>query len=124
MSKEYDPRAIEGKWQKEWEASHLYEAKEGEDKHYTLVEFPYPSGAGLHVGHARSWSAMDAYSRRPGSLRRQQGARCGVPGHIALDHLAQAAGRCIGAPLNPDALISRPVFVADCNGKNVFVFKR
>ncbi len=63
---QYNPQKIEPKWQKEWEKKGLYEAKDNfsADKYYILVEFPYPSGAGLHVGHCRSYSAMDIISRK------------------------------------------------------------
>lgn len=69
MDKEnkYDFRLIEPKWQKRWEEAGLYRAVDppaGGPKKYFLVEFPYPSGAGLHVGHIRSWAAMDAFSRK------------------------------------------------------------
>ncbi len=62
----YDHQTIEEKWTKEWQRRDLYRAVDGDKKpkFYLLVEFPYPSGAGLHVGHARSWSAMDAYARK------------------------------------------------------------
>ncbi len=62
---------IEKKWQKIWEDGHYFEAKNGGDKekYYILVEFPYPSGAGLHVGHVRSYTAQDAIAR----LKRMQG---------------------------------------------------
>ena len=68
---EYKPQEIEPRWQAEWEKRKLYQAIDfdSKPKFYTLIEFPYPSGAGLHVGHARSWSAMDAYSRQ----KRMQG---------------------------------------------------
>jgi leucyl-tRNA synthetase len=60
----YDHKKIEKKWQKEWEAKKLYHAPDrGKNKFYTLVEFPYPSGDGLHVGHVRSYSALDAVAR-------------------------------------------------------------
>ena len=51
----YDPNAIEGKWQKKWLEEKTFAAKTGDaskPKFYGLVEFPYPSGQGLHVGHA------------------------------------------------------------------------
>mgnify|MGYP001583984729 FL=1 len=62
----YDHQKSEGKWAKEWQKKGLYQAVDGDKKKkfYLLVEFPYPSGAGLHVGHARSWAAMDAYARK------------------------------------------------------------
>jgi leucyl-tRNA synthetase len=62
---QYDPKKIEPKWQKAWEERRLFEARDFDKKKkfYILIEFPYPSGAGLHVGHVRSWSAMDAYAR-------------------------------------------------------------
>ncbi len=64
--KKYNPQEIESCWQKIWEKEGLYKAKDFDKKKnfYILIEFPYPSGAGLHVGHARSWSAMDALSRK------------------------------------------------------------
>ena len=51
----YDFTAIEAKWHKIWDEKQLYAARTGSDakKFYALAEFPYPSGAGLHVGHAR-----------------------------------------------------------------------
>ncbi|MFH0792146.1 MAG: leucine--tRNA ligase [bacterium] len=62
----YNPQEIEPKWQEKWEDKKIYQAIDFDKKpkFYVLIEFPYPSGAGLHVGHARSWSAMDTYSRK------------------------------------------------------------
>ncbi len=53
-------------WQKKWEKDGLYKAddKSKKEKRYLLVEFPYPSGAGLHVGHARSYTALDIMARK------------------------------------------------------------
>jgi len=71
MSKEYSPKDIEKKWQNIWDKEEAF--KVGVDKtkpkYYALVEFPYPSGQGLHVGHPRPYTAMDIVSRK----RRMQG---------------------------------------------------
>lgn len=57
---------IEKKWQKYWKENHTFEASNKSDKkkYYILVEFPYPSGAGLHVGHVRSYASLDAVARK------------------------------------------------------------
>jgi len=61
----YNPQKIEPKWQKYWEENNFYRPKDFlPKKYYVLIEFPYPSGAGLHVGHARSYSALDAVARK------------------------------------------------------------
>ena len=64
-------KKIETKWQKYWEEHETFKAITGSSKtpYYCLVEFPYPSGAGLHVGHVRSYTALDALSR----MKRMQG---------------------------------------------------
>ncbi|MFH1780799.1 MAG: leucine--tRNA ligase [Candidatus Nealsonbacteria bacterium] len=61
----YNPQEIEPKWQKYWEEKKFYQAEDfsKKPKQYFLVEFPYPSGAGLHVGHVRSYAALDAIVR-------------------------------------------------------------
>ncbi len=67
----YDFSAIETKWQKYWEEHRTFEAKNDstKPKFYALVEFPYPSGAGMHVGHIKAYSGLEVVSRK----RRLQG---------------------------------------------------
>ena len=67
----YDYKAVEAKWQKVWEDEKTFHAEidHSKPKFYALVEFPYPSAAGLHVGHPRSYTALDVVARR----RRQCG---------------------------------------------------
>src|SRR3989344_1946056 len=62
----YDHKKIEAKWQKTWDKEKLFEAddKSGKPKFFSLIEFPYPSGDGVHVGHLRSNTAMDIISRK------------------------------------------------------------
>ena len=62
----YDPKKIEAKWQKFWEENKTFGVFEDttQEKFYGLIEFPYPSGAGLHVGHPRSYTAMDVITRQ------------------------------------------------------------
>jgi leucyl-tRNA synthetase len=65
--KPYNPSVIEPKWQKIWDEEHRFEVPnhaEGKENRYVLIEFPYPSGKGLHTGHVRSYSAMDAVARK------------------------------------------------------------
>src|SRR3989338_2207779 len=61
----YNHKEIEKKWQKRWEEMGLYRADDNspKEKKYILDMFPYPSGAGLHVGHVESYTATDIYSR-------------------------------------------------------------
>ena len=67
----YNFRTIESKWQKIWDDNQLYKVDidKNKEKFYVLVEFPYPSGAGLHVGHPRSYTALDVVARK----KRMQG---------------------------------------------------
>lgn len=71
MSIPYRAKRIENKWQRFWEKSKIYQAKNFSEKSkaYILVEFPYPSGEGLHVGHCRPYIALDVVSRK----RRMEG---------------------------------------------------
>ena len=67
----YDFSAVEQKWQKKWEEAGVFHAEDGSSKpkFYALVEFPYPSGAGMHVGHIKAYSGLEVVSRK----RRMQG---------------------------------------------------
>ena len=63
----YEPKHIEKKWQEYWEKNKTYNVEnhaEGKENRYILIEFPYPSGIGLHLGHCRSYTAIDAYARK------------------------------------------------------------
>ena len=62
----YSPKKIEPKWQKKWEEQQAFKAvlDPSKPKYYCLIEFPYPSGAGLHVGHPRSNTALDIIARK------------------------------------------------------------
>jgi len=62
----FNHKEIEAKWQKQWQKAKLYAAKDNDkrEKFYVLVEFPYPSGDGLHVGHCRSYTALDIVARK------------------------------------------------------------
>ncbi len=65
-NKEYNPNAIEKKWQKIWDEDKTFhsEIDPDKEKYYALVEFPYPSGQGLHVGHPRPYTALDVVARK------------------------------------------------------------
>ena len=77
MIERYDAESVEEKWQRIWADERCFEAREDKDrpKFYGLVEFPYPSGEGLHVGHARPYTAMDVIARK----RRLDGYRVLFP---------------------------------------------
>ena len=63
---EYNPNAIEKKWQKKWDEEKTFKSEidSNKKKFYPLVEFPYPSGQGLHVGHPRPYTALDVVARK------------------------------------------------------------
>jgi len=69
--KQYDFKSVEAKWQKKWEDEGVFHAQDNSEKpkFYGLVEFPYPSGAGMHVGHIKAYSGLEVVSRK----RRMQG---------------------------------------------------
>lgn len=71
MASSYDPATIEPKWQQCWEDEGIFRAADdtSKPKYYVLIEFPYPSGEGLHVGHPRSYTALDVVARK----RRMEG---------------------------------------------------
>ncbi|MCD8156481.1 MAG: leucine--tRNA ligase, partial [Clostridiales bacterium] len=71
MAVPYDHKVVEPKWQKVWDDEKAFAATDdySKPKYYALVEFPYPSGQGLHVGHPRPYTALDIVSRK----RRMQG---------------------------------------------------
>ncbi len=71
MPSEYNPSEIEARWQQRWEQQNLFRAEDdpARRKFYVLIEFPYPSGEGLHVGHPRSYTALDLVARK----RRMEG---------------------------------------------------
>ena len=62
----YNHKAVEEKWQKIWEDKGVFHASEDteKEKFYALIEFPYPSGQGLHVGHPRPYTALDTVARK------------------------------------------------------------
>ncbi|MBQ8780971.1 MAG: leucine--tRNA ligase [Oscillospiraceae bacterium] len=66
MAERYDFTAVEQKWQKYWEENKTFRATEdrSKKKFYALVEFPYPSGAGMHVGHIKAYSGLEVVSRK------------------------------------------------------------
>ena len=95
----YDFASIEKKWQKKWLEEKPFTAVTGDktrEKFFGLIEFPYPSGQGLHVGHARPFTAMDIICRK----KRMQGYNVLFP--IGYDALRPAHGElCRPAPHPP-----------------------
>ncbi len=77
MKNEYNPQEIEKKWQKYWEDNKSFKADidKEKEKFYALIEFPYPSGAGLHVGHVRAYTSLEILARK----RRMQGYNVLLP---------------------------------------------
>lgn len=106
----YNFNEIEKKWQKKWEENKAFKAINGSSKpkYYYLVEFPYPSGSGLHVGHVRSYAAHDAMARK----KRMQGYNVLFP--IGWDSF--------GAPAEQYA-IANNIHPKEAVQENVKVFK-
>ena len=71
MGNVYEPKEIEKKWQDIWDKEEAFKAgtDRSKPKYYALIEFPHPSGQGLHVGHPRPYTALDIIARK----RRMQG---------------------------------------------------
>ena len=107
----YDFKEIEKKWQKKWEEEGTFNAEEDKNKpkFYGLIEFPYPSGQGLHVGHPRSYTALDVISRK----KRMQGYNVLYP--IGFD--------AFGLPAENYA-IKNKVHPKTVTEKNIANFKR
>lgn len=111
MSKEYDFKRIEKKWQKNWETNKVFAASNdsSKPKFFYLIEFPYPSGAGLHVGHLRSYVALDAMAR----IKRMQGYNVLYP--IGWD--------AFGLPAEQYA-IKNHIYPAEAVKQNIATFKK
>src|SRR3989344_2791334 len=110
----YPFQDIEKKWQEEWEKEGIYHAKDlppskKDQKFYGLIEFPYPSGEGLHVGHPRSYTAIDIMTRK----KRMEGKNVLYP--IGWD--------AFGLPTENFA-IKNKIKPADATKKNVANFTR
>ena len=107
----YNHKVVEPKWQKVWEEKGVFHAEESSDKEkfYALIEFPYPSGQGLHVGHPRPYTALDVIARK----RRMQNYNVLYP--IGWD--------AFGLPTENYA-IKNHVHPADVTAKNVARFKQ
>ncbi|MFH1620747.1 MAG: class I tRNA ligase family protein [Patescibacteria group bacterium] len=112
MENQYNPKLIEAKWQEKWEAEGIYHAQGPEankQKFYGLIEFPYPSGEGLHVGHPRSYTAIDIMTRK----KRMEGKNVLYP--IGWD--------AFGLPTENFA-IKNKIKPQDATAKNIATFKR
>jgi leucyl-tRNA synthetase len=113
MAKQYSFQEIESKWRNHWEENGIYRAKNPRQtqaqKFYGLVEFPYPSGDGLHVGHPRSYTAMDILTRK----QRMQGKNVIFP--MGWD--------AFGLPTE-NAAIKKKMQPAKVTEQNIATFKR
>lgn len=109
MSERYEPAAIEPKWQEYWEENGTFRQYDREKKFYALDMFPYPSGAGLHVGHPKGYIATDVISRMK-QLR----------GHAVLHPMGWDA---FGLPAEQYALKTK-THPREATEKNVATFKR
>ncbi|MDR0380831.1 MAG: leucine--tRNA ligase [Oscillospiraceae bacterium] len=107
---QYDSQKIEQKWQARWAREGVYrtDGDAGKEKYYVLVEFPYPSGNGLHVGHARPYTAMDVVARR----RRMQG----------FDVLFPMGWDAFGLPTENYAIANK-IHPAEVTRRNIAFFK-
>ena len=107
----YNFTKVEKKWQKYWEKNKTFKAINGSEKepYYVLVEFPYPSGSGLHVGHVRSYTAQDALAR----VKRMQGYNVLFP--MGWD--------AFGAPAEQYA-IANHIHPKDAVKENIKTFKK
>jgi len=108
---EYNHKTIEKKWQEFWEKNNFYQAVDfsKKEKFYCLIEFPYPSGEGLHVGHPRSYTGLDVLAR----MKRMQGFNVLYP--IGWD--------AFGLPAENYA-IKTGTHPKDTTEKNIATFKR
>ena len=107
----YNFKEVEKKWQKYWEENETFKAITGDkkEKYYVLVEFPYPSGSGLHVGHVRSYTALDAVAR----MKRMAG----------LNVLFPMGWDAFGAPAEQYA-IKNHIHPKDAVKENIKTFKK
>ena len=107
----YDHKDIDKKWQKRWEDEGAFKAEDESDKpkYYCLIEFPYPSGDGLHMGHPRSYTALDVVARK----RRMEGYNVLYP--IGWD--------AFGLPTENYA-IKKGIHPSIVTKRNIKVFKR
>ncbi len=104
-------KEIEKKWQNYWEETGVFKAENQseKEKYYYLVEFPYPSGSGLHVGHARSYTALDVMARRKRML--------------GFNVLFPMGWDAFGAPAEQYAIANK-IHPNEAVKKNIEVFKR